>query len=163
MPIGCAVNPERTGRNGGEVEIFGLGGWEPVVLLVVFLLIVGPQRLPEYTRNVIRGVRRAREWVDQSRATVEDEMGIAIDDLRKYDPRQYDPRRIIREAWGDTNLEDILPSKESMTIAAGGAATGSAAVGAAAVANSSTSGSSSGSSSRQDDGPQRAPFDPEAT
>lgn len=128
--------------------------WEFVVLLIVFMLIIGPQRLPEYTRSVIRGVRRARQWVDESRATVEDEMGIAIDDLRKYDPRQYDPRRIIREAWGDTNLEDLVPSKESMSVAIG--------AGASAASSSSTSGASSSSASAED-GPRRAPFDPEAT
>ncbi|MFC0675759.1 twin-arginine translocase TatA/TatE family subunit [Brachybacterium hainanense] len=128
------------------MEIFGLSGWEPIVLLIVFLVIIGPQRLPEYTRNVIGMVRKARRWVDDSRETVESEMGIAVDDLRKYDPRQYDPRRIIREAWGDTSVEDILPDKEALTASTGGAAkkTGS-------------------SRSKKDTGPKRAPFDDEAT
>lgn len=148
----------RTGRNGDEVEFLGLGGWEPVVLIIVFLVIVGPQRLPEYTRNVIQAVRRARRWVDESRATVEDEMGIAIDDLRKYDPRQYDPRRIIREAWGDTSIDELLPSKESMTVAAGGAAAAGAAASASRRAESTSS-----SGGAAEEGPQRAPFDPEAT
>ncbi len=128
------------------MEFLGLGGWEPVVLLIVFLVIIGPQRLPEYTRNVVRMVRRARRWVDDSRETVECEMGIAVDDLRKYDPRQYDPRRIIREAWGDTSPEDILPDKEALAVGAAGAA------------------KKSGSSrKKKDTGPQRAPFDDEAT
>lgn len=134
-------------------------GWEFFVLIIVFLLIVGPQRMPEYTRNVMQWVRRTRRWVEDSRATVEDEMGIAIDDLRKYDPRQYDPRRIIREAWGDTSLDDLMPSKESMTVATGGAA----ASGAAAASRKVSSSSSSSTSSKKDEGPQRAPFDPEAT
>lgn len=135
------------------MEFFGLNGWEPVVLIVVFLVIIGPQRLPEYTRNIVRMVRKARRWVDDSRETVETEMGIAVDDLRKYDPRQYDPRRIIREAWGDTNAEDLLPSKESMAsvAAAGGAA-------AAKGASKKKTGSS-----KKDSGPKRAPFDVEAT
>ena len=84
----------------GGTGFMGLGGWEIVVLLIVFLVIVGPQRLPEVTRSLVQWVRKARRWVDDSRSTVEDEMGIAIEDLKKYDPRQYDPRRIIREAWG---------------------------------------------------------------
>lgn len=135
-------------------------GWEFFVLLVVFVLIIGPQRLPEYTRNVIRGVRKARKWVDDSRATVEDEMGIAIDDLRKYDPRQYDPRRIIREAWGDTNIDDLVPTKESMTVAVGGSKSSSGSRGS----SSKTSSTSERSTKKPvDDGPVRAPFDPEAT
>ena len=134
----------------GGTGFFGLGGWEIVVVLIVFLVIVGPQRLPDVTRQLIRWVRQARRWVDDSRSTVEDEMGIAIEDLKKYDPRQYDPRRIIREAWGDTDLEDLVPSKESLSIAAGGAAASGAA-------------KKSVKKSKKDEGPQRAPFDDEAT
>ena len=137
----------------GGTGFMGLGGWELVILLIVFLLFVGPQRLPEVTRQLVTWVRQARRWVDDSRATVEDEMGIATDDLRKYDPRQYDPRRIIREAWGDTSLEDIVPSKEALSVAAGGAAAGAAA----SRSKSSTKGK------KKDEGPKRAPFDPEAT
>lgn len=132
----------------------GVGGWELVVLLVVFLLIVGPQRLPELTRKMVQWVRQARRWVEDSRATVEDEMGIAIDDLRKYDPRQYDPRRIIREAWGDTDPSELLPSKESLSIAAGAGAAGAAA---------SKGSKKSAGGTKKDEGPKRAPFDPEAT
>lgn len=135
----------------GGTGFMGLGGWEIVVLLIVFLVIVGPQRLPEVTRSLVQWVRKARRWVDDSRSTVEDEMGIAIEDLRKYDPRQYDPRRIIREAWGDTDIDELLPSKDAMNVAAGGAA------GAAA------SSSRRSSRSKKDEGPQRAPFDDEAT
>ena len=136
----------------GGTGIFGLGGWEIVVLLVVFLVVVGPQRLPDVTRQLVQWVRQARRWVEDSRSTVEDEMGIAIEDLRKYDPRQYDPRRIIREAWGDTDLEELIPGKDAMSVATGGAAAGAAAKGAA-----------SGKKSAKDKGPQRAPFDDEAT
>lgn len=136
----------------GGTGFFGLGGWEVVILLVVFLVVVGPQRLPDVTRQVVQWVRQARRWVDDSRSTVEDEMGIAIEDLRKYDPRQYDPRRIIREAWGDTDLEELIPSKDAMSVA-GGAAAGAAAKGAA----------SGKKKPAKDKGPQRAPFDDEAT
>lgn len=140
-----------------DVSFFGLQGWEPIVLLIIFVIIIGPQRLPEYTRNIVRWVRSARRWVDESRASVEDEMGIAIDDLRKYDPRQYDPRRIIREAWGDTTPEDLLPSKEAMSVAAGGAAAAGAAKGASSKRTTKTA------KAAKDEGPQRAPWDPEAT
>ena len=132
--------------------IFGIGGWELVVLLIVFLVIVGPQRLPDLTRQLVSWVRQARRWVDDSRATVEDEMGIAIDDLRKYDPRQYDPRRIIREAWGDTDPSELLPDKDALSVAAG--------AGAAAGSKKSAKG---GKSRKKDEGPKRAPYDPEAT
>lgn len=130
------------------MDIFG--GWEILILLIVFVIFIGPQRLPEYTRNIVQWVRKARRWVDDSRATVEDEMGLSMDELRKYDPRQYDPRRIIRDAWGDTSVDDILPDTKALT----GAVTGTAA---ASASKRSTTGSA------DDEGPQRAPFDDEAT
>lgn len=133
-------------------SFFGIGGWEFIILAIVFVVIVGPQRLPEYTRSIIRLVRKARTWVDQSRDTVENEMGIAVDDLKKYDPRQYDPRRIIREAWGDTNpIEDLVTDTKA-------AMTGGAAVAAAKASDGS---GSSGTDGAADDG--RTPYDPEST
>ena len=70
---------------------------------------------------------------------------------REVDPVP-DPRRIIREAWGDTDLEELLPDKDALSVATGGAAAGAAAKGARA-----------GKKSSKDKGPKRAPFDDEAT
>ncbi len=142
----------------GSGSFFGIGGWEFIILALVFVLIVGPQRLPEYTRNIVRMVRRARQWVDESRESVENEMGIAVDDLKKYDPRQYDPRRIIRDAWGDTSPIDDLVKDTSALV--GSSAAGVAAVGGAAKGSGARA---SGSTSAADVRPGRAPFDDEAT
>lgn len=143
-------------------SFMGISGWELLILALVFLVIVGPQRLPDFTRTSVRYIRQLRRWVDESKAAVENEMGIAVDDLKKYDPRQYDPRRIIREAWGDTTLDDLLPSKEAMSITAGGAAaSGAAAAGTRAKSTTSTSGLSAGPTIPE--GPLPTPFDDEAT
>ncbi|MDO5661915.1 MAG: translocase, partial [Brachybacterium sp.] len=69
---------------------------------------------------------------------------------------QYDPRRIIREAWGDTTLDDLVPDAKSMAPAA-------AAGAAAGTAKRSSSSSSGSKRAKKDDGPKRAPFDDEAT
>lgn len=144
----------------GSGSVFGIGGWEFIILALVFVLIVGPQRLPEYTRSIIRMVRSARTWVEQSRETVESEMGIAVDDLKKYDPRQYDPRRIIREAWGDTTaLEDLASDTRSLV---GASAAGVAGV-AAATSGSHRAEPGPGRAEAVDLRPGRAPFDDEAT
>lgn len=143
-------------------SFLGIGGWEFIILVLVFVLIVGPQRLPEYTRSIIRLVRQARQWVESSRETVENEMGIAVEDLKKYDPRQYDPRRIIRDAWGDTTpLEELAEDTRSMV---GASAAGVAGVAAAARGEKSRGGSSAaGHDDPEDLRPGRAPYDDEAT
>ena len=59
----------------GGTGFMGLGGWELVVLLIVFLVIVGPQRLPEVTRQLVQWVRQARRWVEDSRRSEERRVG----------------------------------------------------------------------------------------
>jgi sec-independent protein translocase protein TatB len=67
-------------------------------LLAMFLL--GPERLPEYAARLARLVRAARRMLDDANQRMRDELGedFDLDEWRKLDPRQYDPRRIIRDA-----------------------------------------------------------------
>ena len=142
------------------MSFLGLNGWEPIILILVFLVFIGPQRLPEYTQKAMGWIRDVRKWTDESRASLENEMGIAVEDLKKYDPRQYDPRRIIREAWDSTGLEqDFADFNESAKNAMSLSGSGAAAAGTAAA---STTGSSTGSSAAAAE-IEGTPFDPEAT
>ncbi|WP_454300020.1 twin-arginine translocase TatA/TatE family subunit [Salana multivorans] len=61
-------------------------------------MVVGPERLPEYARQLGRLVREVKRIAVGAQERVREELGPEIEDLRQYDPRQYDPRRIIREA-----------------------------------------------------------------
>ncbi|MBV7411738.1 twin-arginine translocase TatA/TatE family subunit [Dermabacteraceae bacterium TAE3-ERU27] len=148
-------------RPRGSGRVFGIDGWEWIVLLFIGLVVIGPQRLPEYTHNLMQGVRKLRKFVEESRASVESEMGVAVDELRKYDPRQYDPRRIVREAWGDTNpIQELVDDTKNLvgdtkkTLTATGAAAGAAGIGVGATEPASAS---------EEPAPRNAPFDPEAT
>ncbi|GAB2687666.1 Sec-independent protein translocase protein TatB [Thalassiella azotivora] len=86
--------------------MFGINGAELLVLAVVALLVVGPERLPEYASQLGRLVREARRMAVGAREQVRQELGPDFDDIdwQKLDPRQYDPRRIVREAL--TDLDD---------------------------------------------------------
>lgn len=155
----------------GGTGFFGLGGWEIVVLLVVFLVFVGPQRLPDVTRQLIQWVRQARRWVDDSRTTVEDEMGIAIEDLKKYDPRQYDPRRIIREALAEdydevrSEVRSLGKQVDPRELFASAGSSGSKASGALAAGVAGSAASVTSAAVTDEDPLQSAPapFDPDAT
>lgn len=142
---------------GGD-GFLGIGGWEFVVIALLFVILIGPQRLPEYTQRMMQMIRDLRRWADQSKATIEDEMGIAVDDLKKYDPRQYDPRKIIREAWDSTGLEDDV--RDFTDVVKGSAAATNAAVTGAAVGGSVAVAASGDADASV---PQSTPFDPEAT
>lgn len=93
---------------------------------VVAALVIGPERLPGYAEALGRFARRARDWMTTARTRVKEEMGEDFEDVdwRTLDPRQYDPRRIIREAL----LEDapVTPTKAVSVPTAAMAAEGAA-------------------------------------
>ncbi|MDW4573050.1 Sec-independent protein translocase TatB [Microbacterium sp. M3] len=83
--------------------IFGLTIEKLLLIGLVAALILGPERLPRYAESLAGLTKRARDWVSTARTRMRDEMGEDFDDVdwRTLDPRQYDPRRIIREALLD--------------------------------------------------------------
>jgi len=87
---------------------FGLTFEKVLVIGVIAALLIGPERLPRYAEMLAQFVKRARDFAQGARTRVREEMGPEFDDVdwRKLDPRQYDPRRIIREAL----LEDEPPA-----------------------------------------------------
>lgn len=74
-----------------------------VVIGIIAVFVLGPERLPHYAAQLARLVKSVRSMADGARDRMRDEMGPDFDDLdwKKLDPRQYDPRRIIREALLD--------------------------------------------------------------
>src|SRR5690348_3987004 len=89
-----------------------INGWEFVILIVIGVVVLGPERLPEYAAKLGRLVRQARAMAEGARGQLREQMGPEFDDInwRQYDPRQYDPRRIVREALLDPNpMESSAP------------------------------------------------------
>lgn len=84
--------------------MFGINGGELVVLLALIAVVIGPERLPGYAQQVGRWARGLRAVVQDAKDRVSDEMGVEALDWAAFDPRQYDPRRIVQEA-----LQEDLP------------------------------------------------------
>jgi sec-independent protein translocase protein TatB len=70
------------------------------LLLIIAVLVLGPTKLPEYARKLGRLIRELRRMASGAQEKLRQELGPEFEDIdwRKMDPRQYDPRRIIREA-----------------------------------------------------------------
>jgi sec-independent protein translocase protein TatB len=83
--------------------VFGVNLSEFNVLVAVAAVVLGPERLPEYAQQLGRLVRELRRMAQGASAQVREEMGPEFDEIdwAKLDPRQYDPRRIVREALSD--------------------------------------------------------------
>lgn len=79
---------------------FGLTFDKLIIIAVIAVFLIGPDRLPGYAAQLARMVRALRTMADGAKDRMREEMGPEFDevDWKKLDPRQYDPRRIIREA-----------------------------------------------------------------
>lgn len=123
----------------------GINVYEFFILLVLALVLLGPERLPQYAQNLARWARKAREMAEDAKVRFKEETGTDFDDVdwQKYDPRQYDPRRIIREALAEDyddaraavqSVQKSVDPRElfSSTPAAGGGALAAGMAGAAA-------------------------------
>jgi len=93
--------------------VLDINGWELVVLVVVALLVIGPERMPEYSAKLARMVKQLRGLADAAKVQLREQMGPEFDDVdwKQYDPRQYDPRRIVREALMDDGTDESQPSE----------------------------------------------------
>lgn len=85
-----------------------INGWEFIALIVLAVVILGPERLPEYAAKLGRLVRQARSMAEGAKGQLREQMGPEFDDInwKQYDPRQYDPRRIVREALLEPDADD---------------------------------------------------------
>lgn len=83
--------------------MFDINGGEALILLVVAIVVIGPERLPHYAEQLGRWVRQLRVFMQDARRKVDEELGVDTTDLdwQALDPRRYDPRRIVRDALLD--------------------------------------------------------------
>ena len=133
--------------------MFGINPSEFVVLLAVAAIVLGPERLPQYAQSLARLIRELRRMAQGAGEKVRSELGPEFDevDWRKLDPRQYDPRRIVREALADVDFDPTDPlglRTTGTTTATGNGANGT-----------------NGTTPKQDDEPSapKPAFDPDAT
>jgi sec-independent protein translocase protein TatB len=83
--------------------VLGLTLEKLLLLGVIAVFVLGPERLPSAAAKLAQLIRSVRAMADGAKERVRDEMGPEFDevDWKKLDPRQYDPRRIVRQALLD--------------------------------------------------------------
>jgi sec-independent protein translocase protein TatB len=86
--------------------MFGVGLPELAVLVVVGLLIFGPDRLPEFARQAGRILRQVKQFSQNARDDLRAELG---PDFADFELTDLDPRRAVRkymqDAWDETDGE----------------------------------------------------------
>jgi sec-independent protein translocase protein TatB len=101
--------------------MFNIGPLEFMVLAIVGLVVLGPDRLPGLARDAARMLRSLREMATGARQQLREELGPEfadvdlrslnprtavqravfgddLPDLRKYDPRRLNPGAAVRDA-----------------------------------------------------------------
>ena len=74
--------------------MFDVGIWEILVIVVVGIVVFGPDRLPEYARQAGRMVRQLRRFAQSAQQDLRDELGPEYANLKLTD---LDPRAAIRK------------------------------------------------------------------
>ena len=86
-----------------------------IVIGAIGVLLVGPAKLPQYAQKLAELVKAARTLLQTAKERVREDLGPAADDIdwQQLDPRQYDPRRIIRDALlvQPTSVTASVPSQ----------------------------------------------------
>lgn len=96
---------------GQTSRVFDINGFELLIILVLAVVLIGPDRLPEYVNGLRSISRRLRSFIHDGRSALRDEFGEDID-WSQYDPRQYDPRRIVREALLEDDETSASPRRQ---------------------------------------------------
>ncbi|MFC8411781.1 sec-independent translocase [Arthrobacter sp. NPDC057259] len=112
--------------------MFGIGAEKFFVLLIIGIFVLGPERIPQYAAQLGRLVREVRRMASGAQEQLRQELGDDFDDMKwgALDPRQYDPRRIIREALAENPAPEApsasagtaMPRRAAERVAAGHAA-----------------------------------------
>ena len=93
--------------------MFGIGLPELMVILLVAVVVFGPERLPDLARQAGRFVRQVRNLAHSAQNQLREELGPEYADLKLTD---LDPRQAIRkhilEAMEDD--DDDLPAAEQL-------------------------------------------------
>lgn len=93
--------------------MFGIGLPELAVILVVAVIVFGPDRLPEFARQAGRFVREIKKFADSAQTELRNELGPEYANLKLTD---LDPRVAIRkhilEAMED---DDPVPAEKPKT------------------------------------------------
>jgi sec-independent protein translocase protein TatB len=97
--------------------LFDINGSEFLLLLLITVVVVGPERLPRYAGQLGAWVRTANGFLRTAKDRVDDELGDQAADLdwAALDPRRYDPRRIVREALLDDPVATQLSPPDVTT------------------------------------------------
>lgn len=90
--------------------MFDIGFWELVIIALVALVVVGPERLPELAHNAGRMLRKLRAFIQNAKREVEKEL--KLDQLNDLDESIHKVENLMNEAPDKFIQEQMLNQNE---------------------------------------------------
>ncbi|UYM06166.1 sec-independent translocase [Solicola gregarius] len=90
--------------------MFDIGPAEIVVIVVIAIVVFGPDKLPQFARQAGRFLKTARRMMDDAKSDLAAEMGDDFDGLKDLNLRELDPREIVRR-----NVVEAMESGDDKT------------------------------------------------
>ncbi|WP_327115008.1 sec-independent translocase [Streptomyces sp. NBC_01341] len=148
-----------------------IGALELLTLVVLAVLVFGPEKLPKVIQDVTRTIRKIREFSDSAKEDIRSELGPQFKDFEFEDlnPKTFVRKQLMDGGNDDLGLKEIRESfdlrKElaEVTDAVNGRETASAAGTATAAAAGAASAPDLLKKPAQPAKDERPPFDADAT
>ncbi|MFI9600747.1 sec-independent translocase [Streptomyces sp. NPDC052043] len=154
-----------------------IGPLELLTIIIVAVLVFGPEKLPKVIQDVTRTIRKIREFSESAKQDIRDELGPEFKDFEFEDlnPKTFIRKQLDNDELGLKEIRNGFDLKKEMaevTDAVNGNEYDSSASSASSSASSSGSTGSSGSAggridmTKKPESPgqdERPPFDMDAT
>ncbi|MCC5581629.1 MULTISPECIES: sec-independent translocase [Microtetraspora] len=103
--------------------MFGLGWPEILALVVIALLVFGPEKLPQAAQQAGRTLRQLRQMANNAKADLEANLG---PEFKNFDPADLNPKTFVRKHLLDDVENDwnAAPAAAAVPIAAGAVSPG---------------------------------------
>lgn len=79
--------------------MFGLTLDKLMLVAILAAVLIGPSRLPVYARQLADLLRSFRQFLEVTRVRAEQDLNLTREEWEALDPRRYDPRHVVREAF----------------------------------------------------------------
>ncbi|MDX3516779.1 sec-independent translocase [Streptomyces scabiei] len=155
-----------------------IGALEVVTLVVLAVLVFGPDKLPKVIQDVTRTIRKIREFSDSAKADIRNELGPEFKDFEFEDlnPKTFLRKQLDNDELGLKEIRngfDLKSEMAELTDAVHGreessstSASSAAAIGSGSDGSASSSSSSSGGTidmTKKPEAAERPPYDLDAT
>ncbi|WP_321403277.1 Sec-independent protein translocase protein TatB [Maridesulfovibrio sp.] len=80
------------------INMFGIGSTELIVILVVALILIGPQKLPELIKNLGKGLSEVKKMSNDVKSTLDAEISAADQERQQKEEAEREAARKKAEA-----------------------------------------------------------------